>query len=40
MIIIILQDRRADMAETNDMTMLSQEEIDKLIKKMEEEQNS
>ncbi len=28
------------MAEVNDMTMLSQEEIDKLIKKMEEEQNS
>ncbi len=28
------------MADTNDMTLLSQEEIDKLIKKMEEEKNS
>ncbi len=28
------------MADVNDMTMLSQEEIDKLIKKMEEEQQN
>ena len=31
---------REHMADTNDMTLLSQEEIDKLIKKMEEEKNS
>ena len=36
----ILQERRVYMADTNDMTLLSQEEIDKLIKKMEEEKNS
>ena len=34
------KERRANMADTNDMTLLSQEEIDKLIKKMEEEKNS
>lgn len=32
--------RRFNMADTNDMTMLSQEEIDKLIKKLEEEKES
>ncbi len=34
------QRTEGEMADTNDMTMLSQEEIDKLIKKMEEEKNS
>ncbi len=40
MIYISSKDWRTHMAETNDMAMLSQEEIDKLIKKMEEEKNS